>query len=56
MLNQYVHTHEEFKTYTAELFSLVQQGVIKLSVFGEYALTTEGITAAQVDICESFLS
>ncbi|GAA5981778.1 hypothetical protein JCM11641_007421 [Rhodosporidiobolus odoratus] len=50
VLNQYVHTREEFQTYATELFSLVQQGELKLAVHGEYDLTTEGVRQTQRDI------
>ncbi|KAK4056125.1 NADPH:quinone reductase [Microbotryomycetes sp. JL221] len=50
VLNQYVHTREEYQTYSKELFELLKQGVLKLSVHGEYPLTTEGIKQAQIDI------
>ncbi|BGP44121.1 NADPH:quinone reductase [Rhodotorula kratochvilovae] len=50
VLNQYVHTREEFQTYAKELFELVQQGALQLAVHGEYPLTTEGIRQTQIDI------
>lgn len=50
VLNQYVHTADEFKHYAAELFALVQDGKLKLSVHAEYPLTTEGIKQTQIDI------
>lgn len=50
VLNQYVHTREEFQTYSTELFDLVQQGKLKLAVHGEYPLTTEGMRQTQIDI------
>lgn len=53
MLNQYVHTQEEFQTYAKELFELVQSGALRLSVHKEYELSTEGIRQAQEDISES---
>lgn len=53
VLNQYIHTREEFHHYTAELFKLQASGALKLSVFGEYPLTTEGIKQTQVDLSPS---
>ncbi|GAA6035547.1 hypothetical protein JCM8097_000309 [Rhodosporidiobolus ruineniae] len=50
VLNQYVHTKDEFQTYSTELFDLIKQGVLDLSVHGEYPLTTEGIRQTQIDI------
>ncbi|GAA5884031.1 hypothetical protein JCM16303_001367 [Sporobolomyces ruberrimus] len=50
VLNQYVHTAEEFKTYATELFEIVKQGHLKLAVHDEYPLTTEGIKQTQMDI------
>ncbi|GAA5932828.1 hypothetical protein JCM1841_005442 [Sporobolomyces salmonicolor] len=50
VLNQYVHTHEEFTTYATELFEIVKKGDLKLAVHGEYPLTTAGIRQAQTDI------
>lgn len=35
VLNQYVHTEEEFAGYAKELFGLFKQGALKLSVHGE---------------------
>lgn len=53
VLNQYVHTLDEFQSYTRELFDLVQQGKIRLSVHGEYPLTTEGVRQTHKDISAS---
>lgn len=53
VLNQYVHTLEEFQSYSTELFKLIQKGDLKLSVHGEYPLTTEGIQQTQRDLSES---
>ena len=53
VLNQYVHTQEEFQSYAKELFELVQSGALRLSVHKEYDLSTEGIRQAQEDISES---
>ncbi|GAA6009436.1 hypothetical protein JCM10207_003779 [Rhodosporidiobolus poonsookiae] len=50
VLNQYVHTQEEFQTYATELFHLIEQGVLNLAVHGEYPLTTEGVRQTQIDI------
>ncbi|GAA5857735.1 hypothetical protein JCM9279_006039 [Rhodotorula babjevae] len=50
ILNQYVHTRDEFQTYSTELFKLVQEGALKLAVHGEYELTTEGMRQTQIDI------
>mgnify|MGYP001581929184 FL=1 len=50
VLNQYVHTHEEFQFYTTELFKIHKAGHLKLSVHGEYDLSTEGIKQSQADI------
>ncbi|GJN94646.1 hypothetical protein Rhopal_007729-T1 [Rhodotorula paludigena] len=50
VLNQYVHTLDEFQSYTRELFDLVQQGKLRLSVHGEYPLTTEGVRQTHKDI------
>ncbi|KAK4701358.1 NADPH:quinone reductase, partial [Phenoliferia sp. Uapishka_3] len=50
VLNQYVHTRGEFQYYTSELFKIYLAGHLKLSVHGEYPLSSEGITQAQVDI------
>ena len=52
VLNQYVHTQEEFQSYAKELFELVQSGALRLSVHKEYDLSTEGIRQAQEDISE----
>lgn len=53
VLNQYVHTRDEFQTYSTELFKLVQEGALKLAVHGEYELTTEGMRQTQIDISAS---
>ncbi|POY72962.1 hypothetical protein BMF94_3948 [Rhodotorula taiwanensis] len=50
VLNQYVHTQEEFQSYAKELFELVRNGDLKLAVHKEYDLSTEGIRQAQEDI------
>ncbi|KAL8283230.1 hypothetical protein RQP46_006008 [Phenoliferia psychrophenolica] len=50
VLNQYVHTHAEFTAYTTELFKIHKAGDLKLSVHGEYPLTTEGVKQSQADI------
>ncbi|GAA6007994.1 quinone oxidoreductase family protein [Rhodotorula paludigena] len=50
VLNQYVHTLDEFQSYTRELFDLVQQSKLRLSVHGEYPLTTEGVRQTHKDI------
>ncbi|GAA5837222.1 hypothetical protein JCM3766R1_002166 [Sporobolomyces carnicolor] len=50
VLNQYVYTAEEFHSYASELFEIVKQGHLELSVHGEYPLTTEGIKQSQIDI------
>ncbi|KAM0756590.1 NAD(P)-binding protein [Meredithblackwellia eburnea MCA 4105] len=50
VLNQYVHTLDEFQYYTKELFKLQKEGAITLSVHGEYELTTEGIRQTQRDL------
>lgn len=52
VLNQYVYTAEEFHSYASELFEIVKQGHLELSVHGEYPLTTEGIKQSQIDISE----
>lgn len=52
VLNQYVHTQEEFQSYAKELFELVRNGDLKLAVHKEYDLSTEGIRQAQEDISE----
>lgn len=57
VLNQAVHTPEEFKHYTEELFRLVAAGELKLARWNEegYPFTTEGIRQTQTDI-STFLS
>ncbi|KAI5474910.1 hypothetical protein MNV49_002193 [Pseudohyphozyma bogoriensis] len=50
VLNQYVHTKDEFAGYTKELFEIYQAGHLKLSVHGEYPLTVEGVRQSQEDI------
>lgn len=50
MLNQYVHTKDEFASYSKELFSIFQAGDLKLSVHDEYPLTTEGIRQTHLDL------
>ncbi|BGP58665.1 hypothetical protein JCM8202_006359 [Rhodotorula sphaerocarpa] len=57
VLNQYVHTREEFQGYARELFDLVRGGGgdggaegLRLAVHGEYPLSTEGIRQSQEDI------
>ncbi|KAM0787119.1 hypothetical protein ACM66B_006373 [Microbotryomycetes sp. NB124-2] len=50
VLNQYVHTREEYQTYSQELFEILRSGVLKLSVHKEYEFSTEGIKQAQADI------
>ncbi|GAA5831667.1 hypothetical protein JCM11251_000786 [Rhodosporidiobolus azoricus] len=50
VLNQYVHTREEFQSYSTELFDLIKKGDLKLAVHGEYPLTTEGIQQTQHDL------
>ncbi|GAA5889742.1 hypothetical protein JCM6882_004307 [Rhodosporidiobolus microsporus] len=50
VLNQYVHTQDEFQSYSTELFDLIKKGVLNLSVHGEYPLTTEGVRQTQIDI------
>lgn len=55
VLNQYVHTAEEFHDYATELFEIVKQGHLKLALHGEYPLTTEGIKQSQIDISASSL-
>jgi hypothetical protein len=55
VLNQYVHTRDEFQSYSTELFQLIKDGVLNLAVHGEYPLTTEGVRQTQKDI-SAFLS
>lgn len=52
VLNQYVHTREEFQTYSTELFKLVKDGHLKLAVHAEYPFTADGVKQAQKDISE----
>lgn len=56
VLNQYVHTREEFQSYATELFQLVKDGVLNLAVHGEYPLTTDGVRQTQRDISTSLPS
>lgn len=63
VLNQYVHTREEFQGYARELFDLVRGGGgdggaegLRLAVHGEYPLSTEGIRQSQEDISAFSLS
>ncbi|ORY57693.1 hypothetical protein BCR35DRAFT_309589 [Leucosporidium creatinivorum] len=50
VLNQYVHTQEEFLQYTKELFDIVASGDLNLSLHGEYELSTEGVKQTQLDL------
>lgn len=50
VLNQYVHTKEEFQQYTKELWDILDKGHLNLSVYKEYDLSTEGIRQSQEDI------
>ncbi|SCV67091.1 BQ2448_5737 [Microbotryum intermedium] len=50
VLNQYVHTKQEFQSYSRELFGLLESGKLRLSVYQEFPLSTEGIRQAQIDI------
>lgn len=51
VLNQYVHTDSEFKTYVAELFDIFKAGHLKLSIYrDDYPLTAEGVRQSQEDI------
>lgn len=52
VLNQYVHTREEFQTYSTELFKLVKDGHLTLAVHAEYPFTADGVKQAQKDISE----
>lgn len=49
-LGNYIFTRQEFDTYSQELFDLLKQGVVKLSVHKEYEFGAEGIKQSQVDI------
>lgn len=53
VLNQYVHTHEEFLSYTKELFDIIKAGHLDLSVYEEYPLTTEGVRQTHLDLSKS---
>lgn len=54
VLNQYVHTQEEMTHYSNELFKIIKEGGLKLSVYKEYELSTEGVRQTQLDISKSF--
>lgn len=49
-LPQYIHTPEEGRVYSKELFELIGQGLVKINIYKEYPFTAEGVKNAQVDI------
>jgi len=48
----YVATPEEMFRYTTELFSLVENGTIKIIIHKEYPFTADGVKQSQRDITE----
>ncbi|CED83126.1 quinone oxidoreductase [Phaffia rhodozyma] len=50
VLNNAIHTPEEFEYYTSELFKLVDQKVVNLLVNGTYPLSAEGLRQAHADL------
>lgn len=49
-LGNYIATKEEFEEHCKALFGLMEKGVVKLKVHGEYELSKEGVRKAQEDI------
>ncbi|OCH93355.1 NAD-P-binding protein [Obba rivulosa] len=49
-LANYVYTPEESRTYGSQLYSLIEQGILKINIFKEYPFTAEGVQQAQKDL------
>ncbi|EMD31877.1 hypothetical protein CERSUDRAFT_88457 [Gelatoporia subvermispora B] len=49
-LANYVYTPEESRKYGSELYSLIEQGILRINIFKEYPFTAEGVQQAQKDL------
>ncbi|KAI1798102.1 NAD(P)-binding protein [Ganoderma leucocontextum] len=49
-MDNYLYTPEEGRTYIAELFKLIGNGTVKISIHADYPFTAEGVQQAQRDL------
>lgn len=49
-MNNYVVTAEESLHYSTELFKLIENGTLKISIHKEYPFTAEGVAESQKDL------
>ena len=49
-LSNYLVTVEERNRYSAELWSLISSGTLRINIHAEYPFTAEGVRQAHVDL------